>query len=197
MSGEDLLYGLSFVDGRFIAEADSAVLSRKIPWMKVLSVAACLCILIAGAFSLENMVYKGATEEAAPAAAAPEAMQESAMEEAAPTMPAEMVTESEEEGGNAPGELEHIPYAALRIVKVLEDGSFEAVVEAVSDEPTALVVDMRLQMTIDPDSVPGEASIDGEYTQTIEADMVVEIYDGAYDAGSNTLYVEGVFAMEE
>lgn len=197
MTGQDLLYGLSFVDERFVAEADTAVLGRKIPWMKVLSVAACLCILIAGAFALENMGLKGATEEAAPAAAAPEAMQESAMEEAAPTMPADMITESAEVTDNAPGELQHIPTATLRIVKVLEDGSFEAVVEEVSDEPMALVVDMRLQMTIDPDMVPDGATVDGEYADTITQGMLVEIRDGAYDADTNTLYVGGIFAVAE
>ena len=54
MTGQDLLYGFSFVDERFIAEAETAVLGRKVPWMKVLSVAACLCILIVGAFALET-----------------------------------------------------------------------------------------------------------------------------------------------
>lgn len=190
MNGQDLLCGLSFVDERFIAEADTAVFYRKIPWTKVLSVAACLCILIVGAFALENIGHKSEME-AAPAAAAPEAMQESAME-AAPTMPAEMITESAEEAEKAPGELQHIPCATLRIVKVLEDGSFEAVVEAT--EP--MEMDSQVKLVVDPDMVPGEIYADREYTQTITENMVVEIRDGAYDAGINTLYVEGVFATE-
>ena len=199
MTGLELLEGLSFVDERFIAEADTAVLGRKVPWMKVLSVAACLCILLVGAFALENMGVK--EEAAAPAAAAPEAMQE-----AAPLMPEEeCVTEAVEETPIPPyavdkeipsGELQHVPHATLRIVKVLDDGSFDAFVEAVTREPTPLELEMQVQMVIDPDKVPGGEYVDVEYEKTVEEGMVVEIRDGAFDAGSNTLYVEGVTAAE-
>lgn len=196
MTGLELLEGLSFVDERFIVEADTAVLGRKVPWMKVLSVAACLCILLVGAFALENMGVK--EEAAAPAAAAPEAMQE-----AAPLMPEECVTEAAEETPIPPyavdkeipsGELQHVPHATLRIVKVLDDGSFDAFVEAVTREPTPLELEMQVQMVIDPDKVPGGEHVDVEYEKTVEEGMVVEIRDGAFDAGSNTLYVEGVTA---
>ena len=189
MTGQDLLHSLSFVDERYIAEAETAVFYRKIPWAKVLSAAACLCILIVGALTLENM---GAKEEAAaPAAAAPEAMQESATE-AAPPAPEECITEDAVEEIPS-GELQHIPYAILHIVKVLDDGSFEAVVEAT--EP--MEMDTQVKLVIDPDMVPGEAYTDTEYTQTVTENMVVEIRDGAYDAGIHTLYAEGVFAFEE
>lgn len=192
MTGQDLLQGLSFVDERFIAEADTAVFYRKIPWMKVLSVAACLCILIVGAFALENLGFKGAKEEAAaPAAAAPEAMQESATE-AAPPAPEECITEEAVEEIPA-GELQHIPHATLRIVKRLEDGSFEAI--ALATEP--MEMDTSVTLVIDPDKVPDGEQSAGDYEETITEDMVVQIRNGAYDAGSNTLYVEGVFAFEE
>ena len=130
MTGMELLAGLSFVDERFIAEADTATLGRKIPWMKILSVAACLCILIVGAFALENIGYKGAMEEAAPAApaAAPEAATEAVPEaapEAAPPMPESAEAEPEAAQETPAGELQHVPNATLRIVKVLDDGSFE------------------------------------------------------------------------
>ena len=75
MTGQELFHALSFVDERYIAEAESAKLGARIPWVKVLSVAACLCILIVGAFALDNIGHKGATE-AAPEAAAPQAAPE-------------------------------------------------------------------------------------------------------------------------
>ena len=55
------------------------------PWVKVLSVAACLCILMVGAFALDGMTDKHTEmETAAPVAphAAPEAVPEAAPEEA-------------------------------------------------------------------------------------------------------------------
>ena len=50
MTGQELFHALSFVDERYVQEADSAKLSAGIPWMKIVSVAACLCILFVGAF---------------------------------------------------------------------------------------------------------------------------------------------------
>ena len=199
MTGQDLLYGFSFVDERFIAEAETAVLGRKVPWMKVLSVAACLCILIAGAFALENIGYKGAKEEAAPAAAAPEAMQESATE-AAPTMTEACVAEEEapippyEVEEEVPsGELQHIPYAAVQIVKVLEDGSFEAIVMAT--EP--MEMDTPVTLVVDPSKVPGETrEIQNDLSKLLPG-VEVSIKNGAYDAGENILYVAEVFFEEE
>lgn len=198
MTGQDLLHGLSFVDERFIAEADTAVLSRKIPWMKVLSVAACLCILIVGAFALENMGHKSAKEEsAAPAAAAPEAMQESATE-AAPPMPAEEECITEAAEGEIPyGELQHVPQATLQIVKVLDDGSFEAVVEAVTREPTPLELGMQVKMVVDPSKIPGETREIQNDLSKILVDAKVRIENGAYDAEKNILYAAEVFFAEE
>ena len=194
MTGLELLEGLSFVDERFIAEADTAVLGRKVPWMKVLSVAACLCILIIGAFALENMGVK--EEAAAPAAAAPESVTESAMEEAAPKEETSMEqpeSPAAMEKENSAGELEHVPYAVLQIEKVLDDGSFEAIVKAM--EP--MEMDTPVTLVIDPDMVPDGEPAEDTYLETIPEDMVVQITDGAYDAGSNTLYAEGVFLTEE
>ena len=194
MTGLELLEGLSFVDERFIAEADRAVLGRKVPWMKVLSVAACLCILIIGALALENMGVK--EEAAAPAAAAPESVTESAMEEAAPKEESTAEEATEAAAAVADGELEHIPYAVVRIVRSMEDGSFGAVVEEITQDPTALTVGMELTLVIDPDMVPDTEPIEAAHEETVTEDMVVEIRDGAFDAGSNTLYVEGVTAAE-
>ena len=193
MTGLELLEGLSFVDERFIAEADRVSIARKTPWMKVLSVAACLCILIMGALALENM---GVKEEAA-APAAPAAVTESAMEEAAPRE--ESTTEEATEAGDtaADGELEHIPYAVVRIICSMDDGSFEAMVEEITQDPTALAVGMELTLVIDPNMVPDAEPVEETYVETILEDMMVQIQNGAYDAGSNTLYAAGVSLPEQ
>lgn len=196
MTGQELFHALSFVDERYIAEAETANLGVKLPWVKVLSVAACLCILIAGAFALENMGLKGATEEAA---AAPEA----AMEEAAPAETAagapkqEFGAEStltEDVAEAAAGELQHVAFAHLRILSVREDGSYEVFVERVADEPGPFEAGEEMILVIDPERIPATDRTNMAYEGDIAVDMLVEIQNGAYDAGINTLYAEGVTA---
>lgn len=191
MTGQELFAALSFVDEKYIQEAESAQL-RKIPWMKVLSVAACLCILIVGAFALENMGHKGVTEEAA----APEAPAETlaAAPEEAPPMQDEMITESAAELVTIPGELHHVPFAHLRILEVREDGSFAVFVERVADEPGPFGAGEEMILVIDPEMIPAPDRTDRDYDGTISVDMLVEIQNGVYDAGIDTLYAEGVFA---
>lgn len=199
MTGTDLLEALSFVDEKYIQEAENARLSAKIPWIKVLSVAACLCILITGALALERMTDKFAETEAAapaipesaatleePAAAAPKE------EAGTPLMPEEAFSESVAEPEApipfdkevASGELLQIPYAKLRVVTILEDGSFEAIAEATQE----MEVDTQVTVVVDPSKVPGA---EGTMVDTIGVaeGALVEIYDGAYDASQNILYV--------
>lgn len=191
MTGQELMAALSFVDERYIAEAETARL-HKIPWMKVLSVAACLCILIVGAFALENMGHKGVTEEAAAPAAPAETLAEDP--EAAPPMQDEMITESAAEAVTIPGELHHVAFAHLRILNVLEDGSFEVFVERVADEPGPFGAGVEMRLVIDPEMIPQADRTGFSYDGEITVDMLVEIQNGAYDAGINTLYAEGVVA---
>lgn len=198
MTGQELFAALSFVDDRYIAEAETTNLRRSIPWMKVISVAACLCILIAGAFALENLGHKGATESmAAPEAAAPaETLAEApeAMTEAAPPMQEETMTESAVEPVTIPGELHHVAFAHLRILNVLEDGSFEVFVERVADEPGPFGAGIEMTLVIDPEMIPSTDRTGAAYDGNITVDMLVEIQNGVYDAGINTLYAEGVVA---
>lgn len=197
MTGAELFEALSFVDEKYIQEAENANLHRATPWMKVLSVAACLCILITGVYAYSRTQSKGvmesmaepeaAYEEAAPAevpAATAEApRQESTIEE----MPAE------EAAGAAAGELQHIPYAQLRIVKVLEEGSFEVIVEA--DE--SMEMDTPVKVVVDPSKVPcADAEIQNDLSWIKENTSVV-VENGAYDAQTNTLYVAEMFLLRE
>lgn len=204
MTGLELLEGLSFVDERFIAEAETAKLGRNVPWMKVLSVAACLCILIVGAFALENFGHKGALEEAAPEAAAPQAAPEAAPEAAEEEAVLEMegaplATDEERKNESAAAEkeptdeLQHIPSATLRIISV-EDDRWVAVVEELPDEPVALQVGMEVTVIIDTGKVP-ETDRDGDAMFggiPLPAEgLLAKIENGAYDASTNILYITG------
>ena len=84
MTGTELFEALSFVDEKYIQEAENIYLRRNTPWMKVLSVAACLCILITGMYAYKLLQPKGAMESMKEFEAAAPARPESAVEEAAP-----------------------------------------------------------------------------------------------------------------
>lgn len=45
MTGKDLFEGLSFIDERFIDEAETAALVHA-PWLRIASIAACLCLVL-------------------------------------------------------------------------------------------------------------------------------------------------------
>ena len=93
----------------------------------------------------------------------------------------------------APGELYEVPYARLRVVTVLEDGSFEAIAEATED----MQMDTKVTVVIDPSKVPGaDPEQSGELIEFAEDDLL-EIWDGAYDAEQNILYVAEIHLAEE
>ena len=199
MTGTELLRGLSFVDERFVDEAENAKLSGGIPWMKILSVAACLCILIAGAFAMDFEMDKSAADAPAadmPAADAPEADLPAADEPAAAAPKEDAQTgntdNSSAESSLAPGELCHVAYARLQVVKVLEDGSFEAIAEATED----MQVDTPVTVVVDPSKVPGGENIVADAIGVVVG-AEFEIYDGAYDSEANILYVTHVRIVEE
>ena len=54
MNGKDLFEGMSFVDERFVEEAESKRIPRRTlaPWIKITSMAACLCLVLFGLHSL-------------------------------------------------------------------------------------------------------------------------------------------------
>ena len=113
-------------------------------------------------------------------------------------MPAEEACITEAAEGEIPyGELQHVPQATLQIVKVLDDGRFEAVVEAVTREPTPLELGMQVEMVIDPSKIPGETREIQNDLSKILVDAEVRIENGAYDAEKNILYAAEVFFAEE
>lgn len=200
MTGTELFEALSFVDETYIQEAENANLGRNTPWMKVLSVAACLCILLTGVYAYSRMQSKSAMESMAePEAAAQEAVEEEAAPaeapaatEAAAAPKEEVRSEASYESGEgfsaAAGELEQIPFARLEIMQVLEEGKFTVVVDATDENPTSLEAGMELTLVVDPSKIPGG---DGEIQNDLSGiteNTLVAVEDGAYDAGSNTLY---------
>lgn len=67
---------MSYVDERFVDEAEHQTIKKRSasPWLKLLPVAACLCILLVGVFSIWDMMPFDAKSESA--AGDQESMQE-------------------------------------------------------------------------------------------------------------------------
>lgn len=65
MSGRELLEGMSYVDERFVDEAETQTIQKRVinTWMRLLPVAACLCILLVGVVSIWDMMPFNAKSE--------------------------------------------------------------------------------------------------------------------------------------
>ena len=61
MSGKELFEAMSHVDDRFVHEAEHGTIPKGnvVPWMKWAAVAACLCLLLLGAYNLYGLAGQG------------------------------------------------------------------------------------------------------------------------------------------
>ena len=125
MSGKDLFEGMSYVDERFVDEAENKALPIRVvsPWIKVASTAACLCLII---FSLYNLqpYLRGETEGIHQEAGegSPEGIEEDKLDqESAIQAPAE-------------GAVEEVPSVILRVEEMTEIGFIGTVAQLVDTD---------------------------------------------------------------
>ena len=200
MTGQELFYALSFVDEKYVAEAETARIS-KTPWLKYLSVAACLCIILLGVYGMKNLVgFEKMPAADAPAAMAPAADAPAAdapaadappiMEDAAPAE-----AERADEEKIPAGELHEIAYARLRVTNLNEEGSYEAIVEETQADTNLFEVGQQVTLVVDSTKVPGaDAEVQNDL-RIMHTDAMIEIENGAYDAGISTLYVSEIIFL--
>ena len=147
MSGKDLFEGMSYVDERFVDEAENKTLPKRVisPWIKVASMAACLCLII---FSLYNLqpYLRGETEGITGEGAA-DAMPEGIIED-------KVDLESQESEIQVPAEEGAVraPETMIRIIEVTESG-FIGTVEN-NGGFTAFDDGTEITVTIDPETDP-------------------------------------------
>ena len=117
MSGKDLFEGMSYVDERFVDEAEYKTLPKRVvsPWIKVASMAACLCLII---FSLYNLqpYLRGETESIRGEGAA-DAMPEGIIEDKVDLESHESEIQMPAEEGAA-----RAPETMIRITEVTDSG---------------------------------------------------------------------------
>ena len=151
MSGKDLFEGMSYVDERFVDEAENKALPKRIvsPWIKVASMAACLCLIIFSLYNLQSYFNYGPTEGAGQEAA--DQMPEGEMENNLKDESAESKTESPAEEGAA-----RAPETMIRILKLTETGFVGTVQNnggfTVFENGTEITVTVDLET--DPDFAP-------------------------------------------
>ena len=126
MSGKDIFEGMSYVDGRFVDEAENKSYPKRIvsPWSKVASMAACLCLII---FSLYNLqpYLSGETESIAGNCAA-DAMPEGVVED--------KVDQESQVSTPAEGSLEEVPSVILYVEDMTELGFIGTVARLVDTD---------------------------------------------------------------
>ena len=82
MSGKELFEGMSFVDERYVDEAEQKTIAKRVtsPWIKIVSMAACLCLVLFSMYKLIPYWDWNVTEQASgEAAARPESVVEPEM----------------------------------------------------------------------------------------------------------------------
>lgn len=72
MSGKELFEGMSYVDERFVDEAENKTIPKRMisPWLKVASMAACLCLICFSIYHLNQLQDRDVTDGAAADSAA-------------------------------------------------------------------------------------------------------------------------------
>ena len=126
MSGKDLFEGMSYVDERFVDEAENKSYPKRVvsPWIKVASMAACLCLII---FSLYNLQpYLRGEMEGISGEGAADAMPEGIIED--------KVDQESEIQTPAEGVVGEVPSVILRVDEMTDLGFIGTVAELVDTD---------------------------------------------------------------
>lgn len=172
MSGKELFEGMSYVDERYVDEAEQTTIAKRVtsPWIKIVSMAACLCLVLFSMYKLIPYWDWNVTEQAAGEVAA---RPESAVE---PEMGMEE-QESASIADEAPAS--RAPEMMVRIQEVTETG-FIGTVENMSGftvfadgTQITVTVDLETDPAFNPDAYNPEDLILVMYTSWDENEKTV------------------------
>ena len=142
MSGKELFEGMGYVDERFVDEAEYKTLPKRVvsPWIKVASMAACLCLIIFSLYNLQTHL-RGETEAVGQVEGA---MPEAAIEDSLEQEYGNSLTESPAEAAAT-----RAPEMMVRILNISESG-FTGTVQnnggfKVFDDGTEITVTVDLE----------------------------------------------------
>lgn len=191
MSARELLEGMSYVDERFVDEAENQTIRQgsATTWRKLLPVAACLCILLIGVIKIWDLLpfsSSNSTETAGDQAMG----QESA------------VSGSDGSAEIPDQEAEETPSVILRIDSLGAVG-FTGTVEALVDTDifeigTTLNVVVAEDAKSDNSVDTGSASQDGaDSKQIYQVGNLVQVQFISYDEQTNTIVIDMIDLIDE
>ena len=192
MSGKDLFEGMSYVDERFVDEAENKSYPKRIvsPWIKVTSMAACLCLIIFSLYTLQPYL-RGETEGTSGQEAA-DAMPEGALENIV-DQESQIATVAPAEG--AVGE---IPNTILYVEEMTADGFIATVTEF--GETHRLGLGTKLNVVIKDEVRHESANADQANSHESKTDytgcyVLVQYYE--FYPETNTIVIDSVYIIDE
>ena len=169
MNGKDLFEAMSHVDERYIDEAESKMIPKTIPWIKLASMAACLCLVLFGVYQMLPMMAPESIEDTVPQGSLTDPMSQP------PQDPNERV----------PGQIPtgEVPSVVLFVDEMTETGFWGTVAELVDTD--VLEIGMELNVVV-ADGTRHETSAEAKLDYTGQYVVVQFI---TYDRETNTIVV--------
>lgn len=116
MNGKDLLEGMSYVDERFVDEAETKMIPQRTgsPWLRIAAIAAGCCLVLFSVYNLNQLMNRSVTEGAAEGCAAdqiwpqqgPESDEEREMQQEA--LESDVISPEDRPGGEVPSVIVHV-----------------------------------------------------------------------------------------
>lgn len=171
MSGKELFEGMSYVDDRFVDEAETRMIPKGeiSPWMKVASMAACLCLILFSVYNLNQFLNRGAMEGLTGESAADQAWPGEGQEDGQESV---MEQESLESITASPGDTPagEVPSVILYIDEMTELGFIGTVAELVDTD--ILEIGMELNVIIAEDTRSETANEDSAVSEDSKATLI-------------------------
>lgn len=179
MSGKELLEGMSYVDERFVDEAENRAIGKgsAVQWKRWMTVAACLCIFLIGIISAREMLPFSSGNSSETAAGDQLMGQENALEDGAEVIPDQEAIS-----------------LTLRI-EAVQEGGFTGTVAALEGSDVFLIgMELNVVVESDNDALPqgGAGS-----KKVWETGSLVQVWVVSYDAQTNTAVVNLLEVIEE
>lgn len=181
MNSMDLLSAMSYVDERFVDQAENQTVVRSIPWSKWISVAACFCIIVAGAFSLRSFFDRGKLESCPAEGAADEQFSQ----QDAAGAPDEVIMESATDESS---------FVTIRVETVEGNGFTGTVAEGDIFEPGML---LNVEIDDSYDLAPPVMSDSTARSEWLSPGTLVCAQISYYEETTGTLYVSSLEVVEE
>ena len=172
MNGKDLFEAMSHVDERYVDEAESKMIPKTIPWLKLASMAACLCLVLFGVYQMLPMMAPGAPESI-----------EDTVPQGSLTDP--MSQPPQDPNERVPGQIPtgEVPSVVLYVDDMTESGFVGTVAELVDTD--VFEIGMELNVVV-ADGTRHETSADAKTDYTGQYVVVQFI---TYDRETNTIVV--------